>query len=507
MNHLLSIIFVTLLLCLDIFANPTPFQLRDDKSGQIASPRSSKALSDPWYAFSKRQGPGGGGGGGEGAGVGGNGFGGIIGGGGGGGPGNSPDYNASANSCEDSCLCATHVRSIYFINVTSTSISPIYLIRTGWIVHFPAQIRNSLHKSGSEVIDPATYNKNNSDGRTIKRCGWKRLKTFDNLGIQKGKLDVNGTEILALGQPDIVRKVSDVLRVYPYVEITMTLCFIFGPLGTLYSLYKYNGTNKYYKWDAEWINKQKRRRKRLREAERRESLGSKLKKWSEKRRKSTNLAFSPPEIGDARLLQLPAELQLELISYLEYHDLRRLHSSCRFYHCFIPNDKLKAQRSELESQLFKAEQSIALRHNINTQNFTCFSCLQMKPTQDFVSADCNFDYYRHPNFSKIRACAPCQLKKARKSNGVELSLSYGQKIYSCGYCNEQSSIKSVRDQGKLGYRMKDEGWWCGKCYKDNQKLDQVGGLIRFPQIILSLVLFCTSLAGKIPDTFPRLFDL
>jgi hypothetical protein len=150
-------------------------------------------------------------------------------------------------------------------------------------------------------------------------CGWYYLESYRGLGVERGSLLVNGTDAEPSGDPQVVDSIHAILLPrYPYVEITLILSMVVGLAVAILvgCILLRSGPTVM-----------------------RRSLWERIQRNPKKRRLAPLLKLSrrSPEIlqSSSKLLQLPTKLHLEILSYLEYHDLRRMRASCGFYHDVI----------------------------------------------------------------------------------------------------------------------------------------------------------------------------
>jgi hypothetical protein len=404
--------------------------------------------------------------------------------------GGSSGSDTSSPPCPKGCLCHPGGPKIYFINGSSEILSPFYLLRTSWRVQHPKQIRKSLRQAGFTVVDVGSYNGNVNHTRTIEDCGWNRLTTFNRKAAKLGKFDVNGTDELPLGETNIDITIGKIMP-YPYVEITMICAFLFGPLVTLFFLVV---TQDLPRWRS------KERARKDREA---------LAKLEEKCRRRTiarraKFTWSPPQFGDSRLLLLPTELHLDITGCLDYHSLRNVSQTCRFYHQLTPGPTLEEKQKEYRVYLQNLDHQMSQKKATSRSNQSskiCFSCLQVKLNTEFRRGDRDDLYVQSsggpPKIDKYGACVACILKKANRVNGVSFNTPGRVEISLCGQCGVQQELEdSAVRPAHWGARMDYGGWWCTKCSSklDGWTTSAVG--VRMAQLLLSFVLFCTSLTGE-----------
>lgn len=112
-----------------------------------------------------------------------------------------------------------------------------------------------------------------------------------------------------------------------------------------------------------------------------------------------------------RLLELPVELQLEIISHLPHDQhpsracLRRTHSS---FLQLVPKSDIRSKISELQlyNQLLRTE--LDYTYLLPPDHYPCFFCARVLPIYAFVDTVTNISAY--DSFTRHRCCCDCRLR-------------------------------------------------------------------------------------------------
>ncbi|KAF2663457.1 hypothetical protein BT63DRAFT_430303 [Microthyrium microscopicum] len=155
---------------------------------------------------------------------------------------------------------------------------------------------------------------------------------------------------------------------------------------------------------------------------------------------------------------LPAELQLEVISYLTFKDTVNLRMTGRKYRYFIP--------APSHEQLLAAENSEwAIKKNL----FTCCHCLQLRPSTKFADKMISGKRARGYKGAPIRFCIECGLTVPWKTSGAR-GYSRGNKIRILGKPYQVCKNCGLFKPFPVGYRPNLETWnWCPHGYEPNRK--------------------------------------
>jgi hypothetical protein len=127
--------------------------------------------------------------------------------------------------CISGCLCQCGLSCdyLYFVNKSVANPAPIYLLRTPWTIYYQNQLIDGLQAAGMEIINRKKYS-----NRTITSCGWFQGVSVVALGVRRGYMHFNGTDLLKTGEPGVYVLVENLLRVhYPYVEIVLIVTLAF----------------------------------------------------------------------------------------------------------------------------------------------------------------------------------------------------------------------------------------------------------------------------------------
>ncbi|PGH11568.1 hypothetical protein AJ79_04826 [Helicocarpus griseus UAMH5409] len=160
------------------------------------------------------------------------------------------------------------------------------------------------------------------------------------------------------------------------------------------------------------------------------------------------------------LLDLPSELHLQLISWLDFRDLQMLRATNSYFRNLPSDVEIARVRRDYVADLVRAEMeevsrsatnpsSTSLTHDFNNvdtvpvspQRLTCYSCLRHLPIHAFSSTQTTRRRGKgHADASK-RFCASCALRLHKWEPGVTLSFSWGEAVF-CRRCRQ---LKPLHD--------------------------------------------------------------
>ncbi|KAK2046590.1 hypothetical protein LZ31DRAFT_188226 [Colletotrichum somersetense] len=129
------------------------------------------------------------------------------------------------------------------------------------------------------------------------------------------------------------------------------------------------------------------------------------------RRRSRSLG---PKTGNS-LMDLPPELHLMIIDYLEFGELENLRRTCRFYRNFLTKQTIR--------DLFGEQFRLALLAH-------CYICLKYDPTRgSLLWAD-----YNHPRYPLASKCVDCAYQEDELAVGKKVALGNYASVWICRWC-------------------------------------------------------------------------
>ncbi|GJC83759.1 hypothetical protein ColLi_06597 [Colletotrichum liriopes] len=129
------------------------------------------------------------------------------------------------------------------------------------------------------------------------------------------------------------------------------------------------------------------------------------------RRRSRSLG---PRTGNS-LMDLPPELHLMVIDYLEFGELENLRRTCRFYRNFLTKQTIR--------DLFGEQFRLALLAH-------CYICLKYDPTRgSLLWAD-----YNHPRYPLASKCVDCAYQEDELAVGKKVALGNYASVWICRWC-------------------------------------------------------------------------
>ncbi|KAF6831888.1 f-box domain-containing protein [Colletotrichum musicola] len=141
------------------------------------------------------------------------------------------------------------------------------------------------------------------------------------------------------------------------------------------------------------------------------------------RRRSRSLG---PRTGNG-LMDLPPELQLLIIDYLEFGELENLRRTCRFYRNFLTKETIR--------DLFGEQFRLALLAH-------CYICLKYDPTRgSLLWAD-----YNHPRYPLASKCVDCAYQKNELWVGKKVALGNYASVWICRWCGYPVTNASAPNQ-------------------------------------------------------------
>ncbi|OAX83087.1 hypothetical protein ACJ72_02558 [Emergomyces africanus] len=167
--------------------------------------------------------------------------------------------------------------------------------------------------------------------------------------------------------------------------------------------------------------------------------------------------------GPPSLLDLPSELHLQLMSWLNFRDLQMLRATNSYFRNLPSDVEIARIRRDYVADLVCAEMEEvtesatnapstfgnnteyptcfrSLTHPPSPQSLTCYSCLRRLPIHSFSSTQTTRRRAKgHADASK-RFCANCALRLHKWEPGITLSFTYGEAVY-CRRCRELKILR------------------------------------------------------------------
>ncbi|KAJ0148752.1 hypothetical protein CTA2_644 [Colletotrichum tanaceti] len=141
------------------------------------------------------------------------------------------------------------------------------------------------------------------------------------------------------------------------------------------------------------------------------------------RRRSRSLG---PRTGNS-LMDLPPELHLMIIDYLEFGELENLRRTCRFYRNFLTKQTIR--------DLFGEQFRLALLAH-------CYICLKYDPTRgNLLWAD-----YNHPRYPLASKCVDCAYQEDELAVGKKVALGNYASVWICRWCGYPVAGTSAPNQ-------------------------------------------------------------
>jgi hypothetical protein len=357
---------------------------------------------------------------------------------------------------------------VYFINASLPKPHPIYHIRTNWIIHHPAQIKEALRNKGFEIVDNKSQLHDN-----IPDCGWSRLLSFRATGVQRGYLDVNGTEAQPSGDADIVHRVQEVLHAqYPYVEIVILVATLSYPaLLVLFTSAHFAESNE--------------ERVPVEVPTRLEKMVSHNDLTRSSQRQYFWFPVSIARVVRTRtspLLSLPTELQENIVSQLEFHEARRLRVTCRFYRSFITESLLAELRANHVERLNRLENEMKTAGQHASDKAICFTCLRVRPLNMFERRK---SFVQCATDGQQRSCIPCKIKADGLRFYLDVWTEDGQMLRKCNYC-----------QRLVPAQINHITYLCKICEYQRKLTQTWVGFLRLLQWLFGTIVFAVAFCGR-----------
>ncbi|EEH22052.1 hypothetical protein PABG_04263 [Paracoccidioides brasiliensis Pb03] len=158
------------------------------------------------------------------------------------------------------------------------------------------------------------------------------------------------------------------------------------------------------------------------------------------------------------LLDLPSELHIQLLSWLNFRDLQMLRATNSYFRNLPSEAEIARIRRSYLSDLARAEIEEVARSTtltlsrfsaneadnktkfISPQRLTCYSCLRDLPIRAFSSTQTTRRRGKGHADAAKRFCADCALRLHKWEPGITLSFSWGEAVY-CRRCRELKPLR------------------------------------------------------------------
>lgn len=361
---------------------------------------------------------------------------------------------SSGPSCVSGCLCEYSGFTL-FINSSAPSPRPIYIVDTKWHIFHMRQVEHAIAQAGFTVI----LNDNATGNGIIPECGWQRLQTTSALGVGRGSLRINNQTVgLPHPQPGLEDTVNALLvGQYPYVEITLIITLLVGPIIVIILTKITVGLSKkldskYFRW------RQRKLQKSLQKPPKPRPSRPSTYELKEIKR------FNRPSNEKSWILHIPDELQLHILAHMDYESALSLHNTCKYYNELIDDSILKPLQDQYIEAIIAWE-----RHELSTyrwgSNHTptrqfialyCSSCKYPRPTSTFALNSHNID----PN---SRVCLPCKYTAGEYPEGF-VTTTANNALFSYDQPGKQFSFCSIcKGHTNLEFQKYLESYTCQNC--------------------------------------------
>ncbi|KIV98598.1 hypothetical protein, variant [Verruconis gallopava] len=196
---------------------------------------------------------------------------------------------------------------------------------------------------------------------------------------------------------------------------------------------------------------------------------------------------------DSSLAKIPAELQLQIISTLEYEDVVQLKRTCRYFNFFINSDVMEESRAA-QVEIFRVMEQ---NYSMPGDKLPCYHCLKLKPKVEFYDVAGKYylssppiGYYRTAlyNADTNRNCIRCGFLTRQYLPG--LSLKTGNQVWM--FCSECGVLERLPSQSS--YRYPDN--LCLPCSNKYNFFRAQGTTMRLVQWVISIVILPLACTGQ-----------
>ena len=202
---------------------------------------------------------------------------------------------------------------------------------------------------------------------------------------------------------------------------------------------------------------------------------------------------------DSDFGKIPAELQLHVISYMDYPDVLKLKQTCRYFSYFINADVLRDSR-QYQIELFKVMEDM---RTLPDGHVPCYSCLRCKPTNEFYNITTNqyygsqggttYYYNRTPLMPPLmdfsRSCIRCNFLNGFYDPGLKLTTGNQEWMF-CGSCGHL-----VRNAGLVSTAYNSLGT-CKACTSYLEVFRNTTPFIRLFQFLIAVVILPLACTGQ-----------
>jgi hypothetical protein len=197
---------------------------------------------------------------------------------------------------------------------------------------------------------------------------------------------------------------------------------------------------------------------------------------------------------DSDFAKIPAELQLHVISYLDYDSVLELKQTCRYFNYFVNADVIK----ESKAVQIEAYKEIERSNKLPANKLPCYTCLKLKATAEFYNKTSNYyynaqlySYNRQPTRTPAdfnRYCIRCGFREGHYDPGTKLNTG-GQSWMICSACGLLSKEPLNSNNGYYGVT-------CKPCTTEFNFMRGNGAVVRMLQWMIAVVILPLACTGK-----------
>lgn len=205
---------------------------------------------------------------------------------------------------------------------------------------------------------------------------------------------------------------------------------------------------------------------------------------------------------ESPLASMPAELQLHILSFLDYREVVQFKHVCRYFNYFISEDVLRECKENQIAAFHHMEDTRTLPQNM----LACYTCLNLKPSSEFYSITGNYYLNAAPSnglypttqsahlaaatstkYYEERYCIRCGFNDCKFSFGLRLT-TQGRSLMYCSGCGV------LDDQPAHATAYTDT--CCRPCKKEYDFLREHGSTARLFQWIFSIIVLALACTGQ-----------
>jgi hypothetical protein len=207
---------------------------------------------------------------------------------------------------------------------------------------------------------------------------------------------------------------------------------------------------------------------------------------------------------DSDFAKIPAELQLHIISFMDYPSVLKLKQSCRYFNFFINSDIVKQSRIQ-QIETYKSMERH--RSRLPEGKVPCYSCLHLKTQSEFYDQVGKYYYGARPTTTTYyartavgeaplqvydRTCIRCNFREGNYEPGVKLTTMDEDWMV----CNACGMLGKERAVGAVPYVYGKTTGMCKPCSNGHEFIKAAGGLMRIMQFLLAVVILPLACTGQ-----------